>query len=177
TGWVLLLDYAIVIALAALFAPHYFGHAVGWERLTRHPWDVVAAVFVVLGITLLRLIRRPALYRIAVVVAVVAFVTQLLLIGLGLGFPLSFSDLGHGVHPGEAPTWHAIAFALPVAMLAYTGLETVANLAQEAREPGRTMPRSLFAGLGGAVLVSVVIGVVGIAAFPAVDGPTSVSTQ
>ncbi len=30
TGWVLLLDYAIVIALAALFAPHYFGHAVGW---------------------------------------------------------------------------------------------------------------------------------------------------
>jgi basic amino acid/polyamine antiporter, APA family len=177
TGWVLLLDYAIVIALAALFAPHYFGHAVGWERLTRHPWDVVAAVFVVLGITLLRLIRRPALYRIAVVVAVVAFLTQLLLIGLGFGFLFSFSDLSHGVHPGEAPSWHAIAFALPVAMLAYTGLETVANLAQEAREPGKTMPRSLFAGLGGAVLVSVVVGVVGIAAFPAVDGPASVTTQ
>src|SRR3989442_4345770 len=83
TGWVLLLDYSIVIALAALFAPHYFGHAVGWERLTRHPWDVVAAVFVVLGITLLRLIRRPGLYRIAVIVAVVAFLSQLLLIGLG----------------------------------------------------------------------------------------------
>src|SRR3954454_7616293 len=40
TGWVLLLDYAIVIALTALRAPHYFGHAVGWERLTHHPWDV-----------------------------------------------------------------------------------------------------------------------------------------
>ena len=76
TGWVLLLDYAIVIALAALFAPHYFGHAVGWERLTRHPWDVVAAVFIILAITLLRLIRRPGLYRIAVVVAVVALVSQ-----------------------------------------------------------------------------------------------------
>ena len=49
TGWVLLLDYAIVIALAALFTPHYFGHAVGWVRLTRHPWDVVAAVFIILG--------------------------------------------------------------------------------------------------------------------------------
>ena len=36
-------------------------------------------------------------------------------------------------------------------MLAYTGLETVANLAQEAREPGKTLPRSLFVGLGAAV--------------------------
>src|SRR6185295_1641655 len=50
TGWVLLLDYAIVIALASLFIPHYFGHAIGWIRITQHPWDVVAAVFVILGI-------------------------------------------------------------------------------------------------------------------------------
>ena len=144
TGWVLLLDYSIVIALAALFAPHYFGHAVGWERVTRHPWDVVAAVFIILGITVLRLIRRPGLYRIAVIVAAVAFVSQLLLVVLGFAFLFSF-DLRHGMHLGTAPSWHAIAFVLPAAMLAYTGLETVANLAQEASEPGKTMPRSLFA--------------------------------
>ncbi len=35
-----------------------------------------------------------------------------------------------------APTWHSIAFALPLALLAYTGLETVANLAEETRRPG-----------------------------------------
>ena len=76
TGWVLLLDYAIVIALAALFIPHYFGHAVGWLRITHHPWDVVAAVFIdPRRSPLLRLIRRPGLYRIAIVVAVVAFVS------------------------------------------------------------------------------------------------------
>jgi APA family basic amino acid/polyamine antiporter len=176
TGWVLLLDYAIVIALAALFVPHYFGHAVGWERLTRHPWDVVAAVFVILGITLLRLIRRPSLYRIAIVVAVVAIVSQAVLIVLGLVFLFSFSDLGKGTHIGVAPSWHAIVFALPVGMLAYTGLETVANLAQEAREPGKTMPRSLFAGLGAAVIGSVLVGIVGIVAFPAVAGPDGVAS-
>ena len=155
TGWVLLLDYTIVIALAALFMPHYFGHAIGWLRLTRHPWDVVAAVFIVLAITLLRLIRRPGLYRIAIVVAVVAFVTDVILIVLGFAFLFSPSDLGHGAHPGVAPTWHSLAFALPVAMLAYTGLETLANLAQEAREPGKThaaqpvrRPRGGGAGLG-----------------------------
>jgi APA family basic amino acid/polyamine antiporter len=171
TGWVLLLDYTIVIALAALFTPHYFGHAVGWLRLTRHPWDVVAAVFIVLAITLLRLIRRPGLYRIAIVVAAIAFVTDVILIVLGFAFLFSPSDLGHGAHPGVAPTWHSLAYALPVAMLAYTGLETLANLAQEAREPGTTMPRSLFVGLGAAVLVSALIGVVGVAAFPAMTAP------
>jgi basic amino acid/polyamine antiporter, APA family len=170
TGWVLLLDYSIVIALAALFLPHYLGHAIGWGRVTHHPWDVVAAVFVVLGITVLRLVRRPALYRIAVIVAAVAIVSQAVLVVLGFVFLFSFSDLSHGTHLGVAPSWHAIAFVLPAAMLAYTGLETVANLAQEAREPGKTMPRSLFAGLGAAVVGSVLAGIIGIAAFPAVAG-------
>ncbi len=177
TGWALLLDYSIVIALAALFTPHYFGHAVGWVRLTRHPWDVVAAVFVILGITLLRLIRRPALYRIAVAVAAVAFVSHLLLIGLGFGFLFDSGDFTHGIHPGVAPSWHSLAFVLPAAMLAYTGLETLANLAQETQEPGKTLPRSLFLGLGAAVLVSAAIGAVGIAAFPALPGPDEISTS
>src|ERR671938_278701 len=31
TGWALFLDYLIVVALAALFAPHYFGRAVNLD--------------------------------------------------------------------------------------------------------------------------------------------------
>src|SRR5215216_5102790 len=31
TGWALVLDYVIVMALAAPFVPHYVGHAIGWE--------------------------------------------------------------------------------------------------------------------------------------------------
>src|SRR6266571_4541332 len=38
-GWVLFLDYLIVIALAGLFVPHYFGNAVGWHSLTHSPAD------------------------------------------------------------------------------------------------------------------------------------------
>src|ERR671934_2761909 len=40
TGWVLLLDYLIVIALAGLFVPHHAGHAFGWEALTDSPVDI-----------------------------------------------------------------------------------------------------------------------------------------
>src|ERR671934_1093418 len=44
TGWLLFLDYLIVIALAALFVPHYFGNAVGWDGIADRPWDIVAGV-------------------------------------------------------------------------------------------------------------------------------------
>ena len=60
-------------------------------------------------------------------------------------------------------------------MLAFTGLETVANLAAETREPGRTLPRSLFVGIGGAVLISFLIGLVALSAYPA-DPETALGT-
>ena len=62
-------------------------------------------------------------------------------------------------------------------MLAYTGLETVANLSAETKEPGRTLPRSLFAGIGAVVAVSVAVGVVGISAFPVENGSTALGER
>jgi basic amino acid/polyamine antiporter, APA family len=167
TGWALVLDYVIVMALAGLFVPHYVGHAVGWDALTDSPWDTVVGIIAILGVAALRLIRRTSLYRTAIVIAGLALVSQLLLVVLGFVYLFSTDALSKGVDLGTAPTWSSIAFALPLAMLAYTGLETVANLAAETREPGRTLPRSLFAGIGLVVAVSVAIATVGISAYPA----------
>jgi basic amino acid/polyamine antiporter, APA family len=177
TGWALFLDYLIVIALAALFVPHYLAAALGVAALRDSPWDVVVGVGVVLGLAVVRLVRRPQMYALAVVIAVVAALTFGLLIVLGL--PLSFSPdaLARGVDLGNEPEWREIAFALPLAMLAYTGLETVSNLAAEAREPGRTLPRSLFAGIGAVVLVSFLVGLVGISEFPVQDGHTALGDR
>ena len=49
--------------------------------------------------------------------------------------------LTSNVHWGVAPTGN-LAVAIPVAMLAYTGVETVSNLAEEARDPVRTVPNA-----------------------------------
>ena len=37
TGWALFLDYLIVIAISALFVPHYFGLAIGFDSIAKHP--------------------------------------------------------------------------------------------------------------------------------------------
>ena len=176
TGWALFLDYLIVIALSALFLPHYLGAALKWGSLEHNPWDVVVGVAVVFGIAVLRLVRRSAFYRYGIVVAVLDLLTQLLLVVLGFAFLFSGDALTHGVSVGTHPSWHQIVFALPLAMLAYTGLETVANLAEETREPGRDLPRSLFSGIGLVVLIYVAIGLVALSAFPATGGTTDLGT-
>src|SRR5205823_8755253 len=110
---------------------------------------------------------RRLLRRLVTTAAWIAFGCHVLLSLLGLVVLASRHGLGAGVHLGRAPSWSAIAFALPVAMLAFTGLETVANLAAETREPGKSLPRSLFLGIGLTVAVSFCIGLVGVSAFPA----------
>jgi len=75
--------------------------------------------------------------------AVVDFATQLLLVVIGFVLIFSPSILKANVHWGVAPTWKDFFLAVPVAMIAYTGIETVSNLSEEARDPPRDIPRSI----------------------------------
>ena len=69
--------------------------------------------------------------------------TQILLVAVGVVLVLNPSLLVHQVHLGIAPTWKELIFALSLAMLAYTGIETVANMAEESRDPGRQVPKAV----------------------------------
>ena len=177
TGWALFLDYLIVIALSALFFPHYLGLALGIDAIARHPGDVIAACVLIALIGGWRLTRRTKLYTFGIAVALLDLVTQVLLVLLGFALLFSGSSLTRGLSLGTSPSWHAILFALPLAMLAYTGLETVANLAEEVRRPGRDLPLSLFSAISGVVVLYVLIALVGLSAFPAPHGTTALGTD
>ena len=86
---------------------------------------------------------------------------------------LNPSLLVHQVHLGTVPTYSHLIFALSLAMLAYTGIETVSNMAEEARDPGRDVPQAvnyiLFAVLG----VYAGITVVALSALPVVGHGSS----
>ena len=166
TGWSLFLDYLIVIALSAIFLPNYLAGALQVKALDHSPWDGVTAVSVIAVVALIRLVRRPSLYGVGIIVPAVDLLTQLLLVVLGFAFLFSPHALTTGTHLGTNPSWHDLAFALPLAMLAFTGLETVANMAEEARRPGVDLPRSLFGAIATVVTVYVAIAVVAVAAFP-----------
>lgn len=177
TGWVLFLDYLIVIALSALFMPHYLGLALGIHRIAHSPADWIVACCLVAVLAAARLFRGSMVRTFGFVVPLLDLITQLLLVGLGFALLFSAHALARGMSLGKTPTWHEIAFALPLAMLAYTGLETVANYAEEVRRPGRDLPRTLFSAIGLVVVIYVLIACVGLSAFPSQTGTTAIATD
>src|ERR671927_382545 len=146
-------------------------HALGFN-----PWDLLVAMGSIVAVAVARAFRRPAVHTFGIVVPVLDLVTQLLLVGVGFAVLFSPHALTMGTSLGSSPSWHAIAFAFPLAMLAYTGLETVANFAEEVRRPGRDLPRSLFSAVGLVVVIYVLIALVALSAFPARGGTTALGT-
>ncbi len=173
----LFLDYLIVIALSTLFVPHYLAAALDAPSLQDSPWDVVVAVAIIAGIVAVRLVRHSQIHRVALGLAVLDLAVQAMLVILGFALLYSTDTLTDGLAFSTGQGWEDLAFALPLAMLAYTGLETVANLAEETREPGRALPRSLFSAIGLVVIATVLISIVGITAFPAEDGSTALGDE
>ena len=82
--------------------------------------------------------------KVNVVLAVTDFATQLLLVLLGFVLVFSPHILTSNIHFGVAPTWSNFFLSIPIAMLAYTGIETVSNMSEEARDPLRTVPRAVM---------------------------------
>ncbi len=175
-GWVLLLDYLIVIALTTLFLPHYVGAAFHAETLRQAPYDTIVAVSLIVVLTAMRLFFRPSIYRFGILLAILDLTTQLVLIVLGFALVLSPDGLASGVEIGTTPTWGALAFALPLAMLAYTGIETISNLSEESRRPEQ-LPRVIFRAGGAVIFVYVSIAVIGLSAFPVAGGDTALGEE
>jgi basic amino acid/polyamine antiporter, APA family len=141
-AWAQMLNYIATIAVSAFFVPHYL--SVFWAPLRQNPWDIVGGVVVIAALVVLNIVGVQESAKVNVVLAVTDFATQLLLVLLGFVLVFSPHILVSNVHLGVAPTWNQFFLAIPIAMLAYTGIETVSNMSEEARDPLRTVPRAVL---------------------------------
>ena len=140
-AWAQMLNYVITVAISVIFVPHYL--SIFWAPLRTNPWDIVVGIvltWLLVGINIVGIKEAAGLN---IFLAVIDFATQLLLVALGFFLIFSPHVLWHNVHFGVAPSWSAFLLAIPVAMIAYTGIETVSNLAEEARDPVRSIPRAI----------------------------------
>src|SRR5256885_5720137 len=136
-----MLNYIITIAISAFFVPHYL--SIFWGPLRENPWDIVGGAIVIVLLVTLNIVGIQESARVNVLLALVDFATQVLLVLLGFALIFSPHVLASNVHWGVAPTWGHFFLAIPVGMIAYTGIETVSNLAEEARDPVKSIPRSI----------------------------------
>ncbi|MGH3002018.1 MAG: amino acid permease [Gaiellaceae bacterium] len=140
-AWAQMLNYVITVAISVIFVPHYL--SIFWAPLRTNPWDIVVGIALTWVLVLLNIVGIQEAAKLNVVLAVIDFATQLLLVALGFVLIFSPHTLSGNVHFGVAPTWSAFLLAVPIAMIAYTGIETVSNLAEEARDPVRSIPRAI----------------------------------
>jgi APA family basic amino acid/polyamine antiporter len=141
-AWGQMLNYVITVAISAFFVPHYIG-GLFWNPLRSAPGDIIAgaAIIALLAAINVRGVKESAGLNIAL--AVVDFMTQLLLVIVGMVLVLDPGTLADNVHLGEAPTWSDFLLAIPIGMVAYTGIETISNLAEEAKDEATTIPAAI----------------------------------
>ena len=140
-AWAQMLNYVITVAISVIFVPHYL--SIFWAPLRTNPWDIVIGIGLTWLLVGINIVGIQEAARLNIALAVIDFATQLLLVALGFFLIFHPHVLWNSVHFGVAPTWSAFLLAIPVAMIAYTGIETVSNLAEEARDPVRSIPRAI----------------------------------
>jgi len=138
-GWGQMLNYIITAAISAFFVPHYLG--VFWPALRHGPGDAIAGIILVGLLAALNVKGTQESSRFNLVLAIGDLCTQILLVAIGIALVLNPSTLIDNVHLGVAPTWGNAALGIAVGMIAYTGIETISNMAEETRNAKRTVPR------------------------------------
>ncbi|MFL5782901.1 MAG: universal stress protein [Thermoleophilaceae bacterium] len=174
-AWGQMLNYIITVSISAFFVPHYLG--VFWEPLRHSPGDVVGGIVIVAVLAAVNVVGVKEAAGLNIFLALADFFTQVVLVIVGCVLVLSPHTLIHNIHLGTAPTVSNFLIAIPVGMVAYTGIETVSNLAEEARDYGRTIPRAI----GGVVIAVAVIyaflPIVALSAMPVVNGHTALAGE
>src|SRR6201996_5491805 len=163
-GWGLSLDYILTIAISAFFVPHYL--AVFFPALGHAPGDVIGGVMTIALLALVNIRGLGESANLNIGLAILDLFTQVALVGLGCVLVLHPSLLVNQVHFGTAPSLSQLIFAVSISMLAYTGIETVSNMAEEARDPGEQVPKAVNLVLIAVLGIYAGISVVALSALP-----------
>jgi APA family basic amino acid/polyamine antiporter len=165
-AWGQMLNYIITVAISAFFVPHYL--AVFWGPLGNSPGDIIAGASVIALLAALNIKGTKESARFNLILAVADLCTQIVLVAIGIALVLSPSTLVDNVHFGVAPTWGNFALGIAVGMIAYTGIETISNMAEEAKDASRTIPRGVGLVVLAVLGLYLMIPVVALSAMPVV---------
>jgi APA family basic amino acid/polyamine antiporter len=138
-AWGQMLNYIITVAISAFFVPHYL--AVFWPWLGDSPGDIIGGVAVIAFLAALNVKGTQESTRLNLILAIADLCTQIILVAIGLVLVFNPDILVDNVHLGVAPSWGDFLLGIAVGMIAYTGIETISNMSEEAKDAAKTIPR------------------------------------
>ncbi len=165
-AWCLLLAYIAATAISAFFAITYLGNLSIFSFLKIKAWTISATALLLGVLMVLNIIGIKKSSLLNVVLAGIDVATQFFLVLLGAVFFFNLPKLMGHIHWGVAPTWNQAAIAAFLAMIHFTGIENVANLAEESKSPQTTIPRSMWWSLAIFLLLYLGLSSVALSAMP-----------
>src|SRR5579859_7071784 len=176
-GWVQLLNYTATVSISAYFAISYLGvfgkYFWLFDRMSADPiWHVGGTCVLIAALVIINIIGIQESSALNLALAMSDLLTQVVLVILGLILLLNIDVITKNLqHLGFAPTWGNFLASVSIAMVTYTGIETISNLSEEAKNPGRNVPRATFAVIVAVLFVSAFLPTIGVSVFPVVpDG-------
>jgi basic amino acid/polyamine antiporter, APA family len=175
-GWAIVLDYIILIAVTAFSATQYL--RVFWHPLG-HRGEALGLALAFIALVVLSNIRGFGGRRARRVGMLVAgdLALQGFIVVLGMVLFFNPSTWLSPIHLGTAPTWSGLVFALTIAVISFTSLESAAGLAGEVRISRMGLKRMVASGTATVVFLYVGIALVAVTALPVHDGHTALSTH
>ncbi|HEU4705900.1 MAG TPA: universal stress protein [Solirubrobacterales bacterium] len=170
-GWVILLDYLIVIALAAISVPHYLEPISG--DLADPGWEVAIAAAVIVLVSALNILNVTGRERQAslVFLALADLGLQIAVIVVGALVVMHPDRLTAQLDLFASPTFKDIVYAAVVAMLAYAGIEAASDLAPDIDVDRKDLKRIASIGAVGVPLIYALMAAIALMAVPVIGGP------
>jgi APA family basic amino acid/polyamine antiporter len=175
-GWAILIDYLIVIALAAISVPHYLAPVSG--ELATPGWEIGIGAAVIAAVSVLNILnitgrerQRPLVF-----LALADLGLQLAVIGVGALVVMHPERLTENLDLFGDPSFRDVVYAAVVAMLAYAGIEAASDLAPDIDVSRRDLRRVASIGALGVPLVYAGMAAIALMAVPVVAGPDGPQT-
>jgi APA family basic amino acid/polyamine antiporter len=176
-AWALLIDFIVVIALAAVSAPHYLAPI--WDGFHRGEGEVITAVGIVAGVALLNVfgawgLRRP---RLLIALAIGDLMVQILLIVVGAAVVFEPSLLTENLDLFTSPSLEDAVYALVIATVAFAGIEAAADVAPDLEWNAPDLRRAITAGASLLPILYAGVAAVALMAVPVIVGPNGPETE
>ncbi len=140
-GWALMLSYIVTMAISAYTIPPYLSHF--WPVFREPAAGTALSMGIIMFLMLLNTVGIKESSSINIIFIGIGIATQLVLVIAGMIlilFPNPAVLFQNMFGAGNWPSPSNFIYGIAIAALSFTGVETVSQLAEEARRPTRSIP-------------------------------------
>jgi APA family basic amino acid/polyamine antiporter len=146
-GWGLLLDFIVTIAISAFAIAPYLSYF--FPLLMKPEFKVGLSCLIILWLLFLNIRGIKESTRISLILTTITISTQVLIVIFALFTVVDFGAfIEHlkigGTNMDWSPSWDNFFHGVAMAMVAYTGIESMAQLSSETKKPEKTIPRAIM---------------------------------